>query len=162
MCGSDLAHLQNITFTFDDPPLEIQACKCVCLCGEHSGENDKVLHEDVGQCWCFLGDWGTPLTGQCCHITYHPIHGGVHNINCEDTCEELEIEEKFNKVFDTTEKTCWVDSDEDGIGDACDNCPNNPNANQADTDGDGIGDACQVSLSCHFFVARPKFCKDRR
>jgi hypothetical protein len=32
----------------------------------------------------------------------------------------------------------------DGVGDACDNCPTTPNANQADCDGDGIGDACDA------------------
>lgn len=35
-----------------------------------------------------------------------------------------------------------MDSDSDGIGDACDNCPDKPNTNQADSDGDKIGDAC--------------------
>jgi len=35
-----------------------------------------------------------------------------------------------------------VDSDGDGAGDACDNCPGLSNADQADTDGDGFGDAC--------------------
>lgn len=35
-----------------------------------------------------------------------------------------------------------VDSDGDGIGDACDNCPNRSNSDQSDMDGDGIGDAC--------------------
>ena len=35
-----------------------------------------------------------------------------------------------------------TDSDDDGIEDASDNCPDNANANQADTDGDGIGDVC--------------------
>src|SRR6185436_12010465 len=28
------------------------------------------------------------------------------------------------------------------VGDACDNCPNAPNPDQADSDGDGIGNAC--------------------
>ena len=35
-----------------------------------------------------------------------------------------------------------VDSDGDGIGDACDNCPENRNVTQVDGDRDGVGDAC--------------------
>jgi hypothetical protein len=35
-----------------------------------------------------------------------------------------------------------IDSDADGVIDAFDNCPTNPNSNQADADGDGTGDAC--------------------
>lgn len=35
-----------------------------------------------------------------------------------------------------------VHSDNDGIPDACDNCPTVPNPLQEDSDGDGIGDAC--------------------
>ncbi len=34
------------------------------------------------------------------------------------------------------------DDDRDGIPNNRDNCPNNPNRNQADADGDGVGDAC--------------------
>jgi hypothetical protein len=34
------------------------------------------------------------------------------------------------------------DTDGDGVPDATDNCPTEPNANQADIDGDGAGDAC--------------------
>lgn len=36
------------------------------------------------------------------------------------------------------------DDDGDGIGNACDNCPQTANANQMDSDGDGIGDACDT------------------
>ena len=35
-----------------------------------------------------------------------------------------------------------VDSDNDGVFDALDNCPDVANSDQTDTDGDGIGDAC--------------------
>ena len=34
------------------------------------------------------------------------------------------------------------DSDADGVGNACDNCPNNYNPTQTDSDNDGLGDAC--------------------
>jgi hypothetical protein len=36
------------------------------------------------------------------------------------------------------------DTDGDGVCDAEDNCPADPNPNQEDTDGDGTGDACDV------------------
>jgi len=38
------------------------------------------------------------------------------------------------------------DGDGDGVGDVCDNCPDISNADQADVDGNGVGDACEVTL----------------
>ncbi len=34
------------------------------------------------------------------------------------------------------------DTDDDGVGDVCDNCPDNENADQADADEDGLGNVC--------------------
>lgn len=39
--------------------------------------------------------------------------------------------------------TVDADTDQDGISDGCDNCPQVANATQDDTDGDGVGDACE-------------------
>jgi hypothetical protein len=39
-----------------------------------------------------------------------------------------------------------IDTDTDGIGDACDNCPGTFNPDQRDFDRDGLGDACDLDL----------------
>jgi hypothetical protein len=36
------------------------------------------------------------------------------------------------------------DADNDGVADATDNCPNDPNPDQADGDNDGVGDVCDL------------------
>ena len=40
------------------------------------------------------------------------------------------------------------DTDNDGVGDVCDNCPNNCNTHQLDADVDGIGDVCDPTPGC--------------
>ena len=39
-----------------------------------------------------------------------------------------------------------TDTDQDGVPDECDNCPEDANSDQADTDGDGIGDICDCTF----------------
>lgn len=38
------------------------------------------------------------------------------------------------------------DSDRDGVGDRCDNCPFDSNPLQTDTDDNGEGDACSIDI----------------
>src|SRR5207237_1364879 len=47
------------------------------------------------------------------------------------------------------------DADGDGVCDAADNCPADPNPDQADADGDGSGDACDPCTG-GAAVAKPK------
>jgi hypothetical protein len=42
-----------------------------------------------------------------------------------------------------TSNPSQANSDNDSHGDACDNCPDVDNENQADSDSDGIGDVCE-------------------
>ncbi len=51
--------------------------------------------------------------------------------------------------------TVTADADGDGVSDAEDNCPNDPNPDQADTDGDGIGDVCDPYPTNHPPVGNP-------
>lgn len=38
------------------------------------------------------------------------------------------------------------DTDDDGVGDPCDNCPSTSNSSQEDTDSDGMGDVCDPDM----------------
>ena len=57
--------------------------------------------------------------------------------DASDEEDERDNVEGFEEVLLT------VDTDDDGIDDDADNCPDTPNEDQADGDGDGAGDACE-------------------
>jgi hypothetical protein len=69
-----------------------------------------------------------------------PLPGYVLNAKCEGP-------EAGAPPGGDKKSTCWnpsqVDTDGDGIGDICDNCPGVMNTDQSNTDGNPKGDACQ-------------------
>jgi len=61
--------------------------------------------------------------------------------SCSQSCSQCLCQEDYNSCLSSCQ---YADSDSDGVLDPSDNCPDTPNANQADCDGDGIGDACDI------------------
>ena len=47
-------------------------------------------------------------------------------------------------AFHTNGRYVFIDPDQDGIGEGCDNCRTVANADQQNTDGDSLGDACDL------------------
>jgi len=89
----------------------------------------------------FDGD-GFSGTDDNCPWTYNPDQAD------SDTDEETGdptpdgVGDACDSCPDDYNPCAQADSDEDGLGDACDNCPDVYNPGQEDEDGDGVGDAC--------------------
>jgi hypothetical protein len=56
-----------------------------------------------------------------------------------DPCPDQFCDEEGDSCIDCM---AYGDNDEDGVGDLCDNCPDDYNPDQVDDDGDGYGTAC--------------------
>jgi PKD repeat protein len=124
------------------------------------------------------GDWDCRMAGDCEFGTEVSCSDGIDNDgngypDCLDPDCDASGDCEFGKELscsdgvdndgegdvDCADPDCQSvapDSDGDGIGDACDNCPDHFNPTQADWDGDGIGDACDpVAITLISFTGIP-------
>jgi cysteine-rich repeat protein len=99
--------------------------------GSQPSCGDRII--DVGEdC-----DPGPDVPGDCCssRCSFEP---DGRSCDDSDACTLLE-ECHLGRCLGSAAPQ----SDEDGLGDSCDNCPYEANAQQSDADGDGDGDACE-------------------
>jgi hypothetical protein len=83
-------------------------------------------------------------------VVCEPASGFIFVIgDTEVTCTATDSEENSSETTFTVTVTLEVedndpplDTDDDGLIDSLDNCPNTENSDQTDTDDDGLGDAC--------------------
>lgn len=97
-------------------------------------------HEGAGTAACSLchaDEWidRVAKVKEAKHLTCRACHDAMagERVRC-DTCHT-----GLKKLV-----VAEIDTDEDGVPDVSDNCPNTANPDQADFDGDGIGDVCDV------------------
>lgn len=114
-------------------------------------DDTPEVYGGIGKpCWICKNSWGTNwgengyfriARGDSCNIGELSAY-----FKFESSCEDTDNDGICNNIDNCPEIANLVqkDTDNDGIGNACDNCIDIANPGQIDTDNDGIGDTCEI------------------
>jgi hypothetical protein len=117
-------------------PVAPQAPLALDSTSEESSSGGMALIDSDGD--------GIPDTEDNCRATPNSDQADGDGDGTGDVCQSVP-EDSAQQPSQSPSTEVGLDNDDDGSYDSNDNCPDTPNADQADGDGNGVGDACEPS-----------------
>ncbi len=114
---------------------ECQACEACQVCLMDS-TNDLAC----GLCSAWEACDANPSDQEACSIRWDCWSCWVFPWDCPGLAQQAC--EAYGREHSEAVSLGQQDTDADGVGDACDQCPNSSDPQQSDIDGDGVGDFC--------------------